>query len=358
MNTQLDQLATAVAARIAARQSAAEQAEAERQAKYAAAFDTIVAYLRNRWQGSGLEALIGPPTVVNGKGVGDSVELVSTTQVDGIGLTLKMEGISPYSYTDGNHAPNVPISCRTHYGGVEGEYAWRVSEAWDGAEWLQQRLVDAWEKAHAARAQHQAQQDHATDLAPRLRALAAEHLAAQQKYQATCAQLATTWRAEVWRPFTLHRLHITPVDVRAPKDDALAEWDEIVVMEEPTQIAAALHTEGVARVRAVSTWGAVSEWTIFGVLKAQRLAFAAAPALDEEIAYCRRFKVGDCCVNVPPGVEGQPPAGALPAAPPSWYAVVTERLGRKVLDKLEYADLGPAEVAVAVDAQLLELLAR
>lgn len=155
MNTQLDQLATTVAARIAARQSAAEQAEAERQAKYAAAFDTIVAYLRNRWQGSGLEALIGPPTVVNGKGVGDSVELVSTTQVDGIDLTLKMEGISPYSYTDGNHAPNVPISCRMHYGGVEGEYAWRVSEAWDGAEWLKQRLVDAWEKAHAARAQRQ-----------------------------------------------------------------------------------------------------------------------------------------------------------------------------------------------------------
>ena len=66
MNTQLDQLATAVAACIAARQSTAEQAEAERQAKYAAAFDTIVAYLHNRWQGSGLEALIGPPTVVNG----------------------------------------------------------------------------------------------------------------------------------------------------------------------------------------------------------------------------------------------------------------------------------------------------
>ena len=61
---------------------------------------------------------------------------------------------------------------------------------------------------------------------------------------------------------------------------------------------------------------------------------------------------------MPPGVEWQPPVVALPAAPPSWYAVVTERLGRKVLDKLEYADLGPAEVAVAVDAQMLDLLAR
>ena len=168
---------------------------------------------------------------------------------------------------------------------------------------------------------------------------------------------ATAWRAEVWRPFTLHRRHVTPVDVRAPKDDALAEWDEIVVIEEPTQIAAALHTEGVARVRAVSTWGAVSEWTIFGALKAQRLAYAAAPALDKEIACCRRFKVGACCVNVPQGVEWQPSADALPTAPPFWYAVVTERLGRKVLDKLEWADLGPAEIAVADDAMLIELLA-
>ena len=190
-----------------------------------------------------------------------------------------------------------------HYGGVEGEYAWRVSEAWDGAEWLQQRLVDAWEKAHTAHAQRQAQQDQATALAPRLRALAAEHLAAQQQYQATCAQLAATWRAEVWHPFTLHRLYITPVGVCKSEDDDPSEWQEIVVMEDPEQIAAALHANGVARVRAVSTWGAVSEWTIFGALKAQRLAYAAAPALDKEIACCRRFKVGACCVNVPPGVE-------------------------------------------------------
>ena len=110
--------------------------------------------------------------------------------------------------------------------------------------------------------------------------------------------------------------------------------------------------------RAVSTWGAVSEWTIFGVLKAQRLAYAAAPALDEEIAYCRRFKVGACCVNVPPGVAWQPPAGALPAAPPTWYEILTERLGREVQDALEWADLRPAEIAVTGDAMLIELLAR
>ena len=38
-----------------------------------------------------------------GKGIGESVDLVSSTKVDGIDLTVKIEGISPYSYTEGNH---------------------------------------------------------------------------------------------------------------------------------------------------------------------------------------------------------------------------------------------------------------
>ena len=49
---------------------------------------------------------------------------------------------------------------------------------------------------------------------------------------------------------------------------------------------------------------------------------------------------------------------ALPAALPTWYEILTEQLGREVQDALEWADLGPAEIAVAGDAMLIELLAR
>lgn len=261
------------------------------------------------WQNWGLDTLIGPACFSPRDDGGRHPALIASTTVDGMQLDVTLR----HETTTGDRAF---MRLHVQIDGYETTNAFAICDsgatlptAGDVTGWLVEKI--AW--FISKRVYDQAQHARRLRVVATIRRQAAEYAAEQAAYDQACHSLATAITMEHWQPCPLWLIRYVPISI----SDSLTDGDsdpriqELVILEDPEEVATWLRQGRLIGVTAVAIDGYTKQVWIPSLLDAKRID-VQPPGITAWMPYWRSHRYGACYAKVPPTT---PDTWRFPAAP-------------------------------------------
>lgn len=286
--------ATAVAERKRAREMKAERIKWEKAIGLA-------------WQNWGLDTLIGPACYLPNDEGGRHPALIGSTTVDGVQVDVTLR----HETTTGDRAY---VRLYVRLGAYENTNGFAICDngaplatSGDLVGWLVERIFRLL-SAHAAD-----QAEHAQRLrtVATIRRLATAYAEEKTAYDQACHTLATAITMEHWQPCPLWLIRYVPLSIGSTEGTADDCVKELVVLNDPEEIASWLRQGRLVGVTTVSIDGYTGMVMLPSLVDAKRID-VQPPGITAWMPYWRTYRYGNCYARVPPTT---PETWRFPAAP-------------------------------------------